>query len=270
MAPFENAAQKPPKPVFFAPLYVFKGQAIMVHSERHLATTDAAEGKSIAQIASEPKGMRIGVTEGTELEQIVLAALKRAGLNTSEVQIIHSAPADALAAFISGDLDAFAAGLTERIEARRHGGVELLTASDVMRPVIDGIVTNENVVNKRADVSDKITLDWFRTIRYIHSDVENNSKEILEYLRTTASTRYTPKEYAIAWTFDTFPLTAKAANDMFNEPTGKFWWKSSWDSINEFLLGSGKITRPVPYDAYLGAESLPRIMRLPEAGEHVR
>jgi|SRR5271166_2692154 len=68
-----------------------------------------------------------------------------------------------------------------------------------MPPVIDGLVKTEEFASKNRDVLDKLVLSWFRTIRCMQPDVQKNSEEIREYLRTTASTRYSPEEYGIAW-----------------------------------------------------------------------
>jgi ABC-type nitrate/sulfonate/bicarbonate transport system substrate-binding protein len=256
-ASYENAAKRSPKPLFYAPLYVFKGQAIMVHGGAKFKTVGGADGHiDIAHIAIQLKGKRIAVTKGTELEQIVLAALKKAGLTARDVTIIQASPEDSLAAFLAGSVDAFAGGLTERVEARRHGGIELLTEADVMRPVIDGLVTTDAFAASHKDRLDKLVGIWFQTIRYISADVPRNSQEIREYLRTVASTRYSPEEYAIAWTFDIFPADATQANVLFNSEKSAYYWKTSWDDVSFFLIEQKQITSPIPYSAYWGDKSL--------------
>jgi NitT/TauT family transport system substrate-binding protein len=264
LAPYENAAKKSPKPIFYAPLYLFKGQAIMVHAQAGFQTFVPATGSGdasseVARIAAQLKGKRIALTKGTELEQIVLAALEKAGLKESEVTIIHASPADSLAGFLANDVDAFAAGLTERTEARRRGAVELLTQADVMLPVIDGLVTTEEFAAKNRDMLDKLVLNWFKTVRYIGEDIPKNSEEIREYLRTTASTRYSPDEYAIAWTFNVFPANAQEADNLFNKKGSIANWKTSWDYISKFLMDQKKISAVPPYQAYVGETTLARL-----------
>jgi NitT/TauT family transport system substrate-binding protein len=266
LAPYQNAAQRSPKPVFYAPVFVFKGQAIMVQGDmgwRTLETssTNAPQPRTetVAVVAAQLKGKRACVTKGTELEQIVLESLKKAHLAPSDVNIIYSSPEDCMAAFLAKSIDAFAAGLTERVEARRHGGVELLTTSDVMQPVIDGLITTDEYASKHQDILDKLVAQWFRTVRYIADDVANNSKEIRDYLRTTASTRYSPEEYAIAWTFDIFPRDPKDANELFNQHASPYYWKKSWDDIGSFLISQKQATAPAPYSAYLGELTLGRL-----------
>lgn len=273
---YANAAQGGTrKPLFYAPLYVFHGQAIMVHGDsgmRTLFNSSAEHAKpsqtEIASIAGQLKGKRIAITRGTELEQIVLAALSAAGLTEKDVTIVHASPEDSLAAFLAGNVDAFAGGLTERVEARKRGAKELLTQSDVMSPVTDGIVTTEDFAAKHTDDLDKLVLMWFRTIQYVGSDVGDNSVEIREYLRTAASTRYSPEEYQIAWSFEFFPPSAAEARSVFGDPRSRFYWQTAWNEVGIFIVTHGEAKAVPPYAAYRGDEVLPRLATSALPGAH--
>ena len=240
-APYENAAKGSRKPIFYCPTYVFKGQAIMVHANSEFRPFEDIEGDSVeqrerrlAETASQLRGKRVAITEGTELEQIVVA----------------------LAAFLAKDVDAFAAGLTERTEARRHGAVELLVTSDVMLPVIDGIITTEDFALKERAILDKLVRIWFQTIRFMEEDLTANSQYILRYLAKAASTRYSPEEYRIAWTFNVFPKNIVEANNLFSQTSSPYYWRKKWDKNNAFLQKENKISYPVPYEAYWGDKVL--------------
>jgi NitT/TauT family transport system substrate-binding protein len=266
--PYENAAQGSAKPVVYCPVYLFKGQAIMVKPGSGMEVFREVPGESnesrdarLSKVAGQLKGKRIAVTQGTELEQIVLATLKKANLTQNDVKIIHASPEDSLAAFLAGNIDAFAAGLTERVESRRHGATELLVTADVMLPVIDAIVTTEAFAQKKPEVMDRLVGVWFRTIRFMEEDLNKNSAYILKYLSTAASTRYSPEEYSVAWTFNVFPKDAKEANRLFNDPGSSGYWKTAWDKNNEFLQQEGKAKAPVPYTAYWGDKVLDRLSR---------
>jgi ABC-type nitrate/sulfonate/bicarbonate transport system substrate-binding protein len=265
-APYENVVKGSIKPVFYCPVFLFKGQAIMVQGDRGLQVFGDASGQTeeirnqrLVDVVRQLKGKRIAVTEGTELEQIVLAALQKANLSTQDVTLIHASPEDSLAAFLSRNVDAFAAGLTERVEARRRGAIELLTTADVMLPVVDGIITTEAFAGQHKDVLDKLVRTWFRTIKFMDEDLNKNSNHIRAYLAKSASTRYSPEEYAVAWTFDVFPRDAHEANELFNHPASRGYWKTAWDANNKFLLEQGKITSPVPSAAYWGEDVLRRL-----------
>lgn len=263
MPAYHQAAKRSPVPIVYVPVFAFKGQAIMVHGNVGWKTIPQDRGIAIQQqremvseVVKQMKGKRVAVTKGTELEQIVEEALTKGGLKSEDVTIIHASPADGLAAFLSGDVDVFAAGLTERIEAEKRGAIPLLTAGDVMPPVIDGIVTTERFLKKQPETLQKLVDMWFRTIRYIEKDIKGNSKEIRDYLAKNGSTVFTPAEYEIAWSFDIFPKNREEANNVFNNPESILYWKRAWDGVNEFLINSKNIDDPVPYSAYLGEQTL--------------
>lgn len=189
----------------------------------------------------------------------MLATLKAGGLSEGDATLIHAAPEDNLAAFRAGDLDAFAAGLTERIEARRRGATELVTQADVLSPVTDGLITTEEFADAHSPILDQLLLSWFRTIQYISANVRTNSAEIRDYLRRSASTVYSPEEYEIAWSFNIFPTTPRDAASLFEGPNSAFNWRKSWDEVNRFLLEQKKIASPAPYTAYRGGDVLRRL-----------
>ncbi|MFC1724261.1 ABC transporter substrate-binding protein [candidate division KSB1 bacterium] len=268
-APYENAAKGNRKPIYYCPTYIFKGQALMVHDGigyevfRDVAGEDQKNRTSrLATIINQLKKKRIAITKGTELEQIVLEGLKIAGLNSErDVQLIHSAPEDALAAFLSKDVDAFAAGLTERTEARRHGAIELFVTSDVTLPVIDGIITSNKFAENNLEILDKLVDIWFKTIKYMEEDLENNSKYILDYLSKAASTRYSVEEYQVAWSFNIFPKTPQEAISYFIDEKSPYFWRKAWDANNVYLLEEKKINNAIPYSAFWGEDVLKRLTK---------
>lgn len=267
LPPYENAAQGNRKPIIYSPIFYFSGQAIMIHGDSGMEplvdrdTSNVEEFESaVAKTALQLKGKKIGITKGTETEEIVIKALKKAGLDPEkDVTLIHSTIEDAMAAFLAKDLDAFGAGLTERTETKRHGAVELLVTTDVTRPVINAIVTTEEFAKENRELMDKLVGIWFKTILFMEEDLLKNSSYVLKYLKKAASTRYSPEEYTVAWTYNKFAENPKEAYQIFINKNSPFYWKKEWDSINNFLLDSKKISAPIPYDAFLGEEVLKRL-----------
>ncbi|MBB6629437.1 ABC transporter substrate-binding protein [Nocardioides sp. KIGAM211] len=76
--------------------YTGKGDAILVPADSPL--------KSVADL----KGKKVGVAEGSSANYNLLAQLDKAGLKYSDVSVENLQPADGLAAFTSGHLDAWA------------------------------------------------------------------------------------------------------------------------------------------------------------------
>jgi sulfonate transport system substrate-binding protein len=77
--------------------------------------------KSVAEL----KGKKIAFNKGSDVHWLVVALLKKAGLNYSDIQPVYLAPADARAAFEKGAIDAWAiwdpfqAAAEKQIGARR-------------------------------------------------------------------------------------------------------------------------------------------------------
>jgi ABC-type nitrate/sulfonate/bicarbonate transport system substrate-binding protein len=250
--------------IFFAPLYVWNGAAIMVHpGPTKLAgdlskLTPARRAAAVKLVMQQLRGKRIGVTEGTTFEQTVLDALRVAGMDPKrDVQLINARPEDNLAAFLSGDLDAFSGGLTERVQAKRHGAVELLIGPDVSLPVIDGLVARREFAEAHPKEMQALLDAWFQTIAYMSSDIPARSATIRNYLRGKASVDYTANEYAIAWTFQYFPVSRSDAVRSFIDPSGRYFWKPIWQKNSADLISQKKIDEAIPELEFLGGSSLP-------------
>ena len=247
--------------VMYYPLYVFKGGAIMVRKESGMKTMNdlMADGKmnrdqALKQAISQLKGKRIITTKGSDMEQIVLSALEKAGLKPGiDVKISDASSSDGLRAFLAGEGDGYSGGLTERTEARRHGGVELVTSADLLPPVIDGLVTTKTFASTHKDEMNKLIAVWFRTITWMDEDLDNRSKVVIDYLSSQGATRYTVEEYKYAWQHaQVFPKSPSEMQDTILAASAPYYWKRSWDANNQFLLKQSKISSPVPYEAFEG------------------
>ena len=254
-----NSAGKPL--VFYAPLYTWNGAAIMVSGNagyetmpEGTSTVDATE--HLAAVMKQLQGKRIGITRGTTFEQTVLDALAKAGMKQSDVELVHARPEDNLAAFLAGSLDAFSAGLTERVQAKRHGAIELVIGPDVSVPVVDGLVATQQFAKEHPDVMQNLINVWFASVNYVGADPANNSNDVRDYLRTRASVDYSAEEYAIAWTFQYFPQSREEAADAFFSPNSRYYWKPIWDSNIDYLLSNKKIPSTLPESAFGGEEAL--------------
>ncbi|NGO06447.1 ABC transporter substrate-binding protein [Streptomyces sp. HC44] len=73
-----------------------KGEAILVPTNSSLRTTEQLKGKAVA------------VAQGSSAHYQLVASLKEAGLKLSDVKVKYLQPADALAAFTGGKVDAWA------------------------------------------------------------------------------------------------------------------------------------------------------------------
>ena len=95
--------------------YTGKGDAILVPKGSAL--------KSVADL----KGKKVAVAEGSSANYNLLAQLEKAGLKYQDVEVQNLQPADALAAFSSGSLDAWAVWDPYTSQAVHDEGARVLT-----------------------------------------------------------------------------------------------------------------------------------------------
>jgi ABC-type nitrate/sulfonate/bicarbonate transport system substrate-binding protein len=184
MASSEQLEKGGAQAVFYAPLYVWNGAAIMIHGDRGLKPagdlsklSQDARKAAVSAAMQQLRGKRVGVTQGTTFEQTVLDALKLANMSPSkDLKLVYARPEDNLAAFLSGDLDAFSAGLTERVQAKRHGATELVIGPDFSLPAIDGLIARKEFADRHPEEMQKLVDIWFQTISYIQVDVAGRSE----------------------------------------------------------------------------------------------
>lgn len=267
-APYRAMVSGTRKPVFYIPIYIHHGMALMVRRKDGFKTVDdvlasgvaSSRPEAAAVAARQLNGRRIAASENTDFGRLARAALQAAGLAPeSDVTLVNAAPQDALAAFFSGDIDVLAAGATERTEALRRGAVELLLASDLGLPSVDGFVTTDGVWTTKRDALDDFAEVWFKIVRFMESDLEKNSMYVRDYLRSRASTEYSPAEYVRAWKYNQFMKSAEETGDVFHLETSRFLIDKLWKESNERLQLLGTIKEAVPLSAYVGRETVRRL-----------
>ena len=257
---YQNLKNKNLELVFDRPLFVFKGGGLMVRGNSGLTPLtkmlkrfpdrQAALKQTILQL----KGTTLITTQGTDHEQMVLKALKLAGLRPNvDVKIKYAEPDDAVAAFVGGEGTACTGGLVQRLAVQRRGGYVLFEMDDVTEPVINGLITTRKYADTHQSELDKLSKAWFETVAYMDADPKNHSKPFLDFLAGQGSARFTPDEYVSVWhDGDMFPKTEAEARAAFESPDSKYYWRRSWDSIGSFLVETKKISSAAPESAYMG------------------
>ncbi|MBA7620198.1 hypothetical protein ES703_27543 [subsurface metagenome] len=255
--------------VFFFPLYVFKGAAIMMQKdsrltplseflERYPDDHDRAVRAAMEQI----KGKKIGVPPGTPYEQMLTAAARTAGLDPeTDIDVRHVKLTEALPAFLAGDLDMVGAGVTQRTEAMRYGHKVFMDMESFGFAEIVGILTTKHFAEEHPEEMEKLVRIWFESVDTLMSDIDTYSKPVLDYLDQKASTKYTLEEYKKALTFQEFPRSVDEAQRLMMAPKGKFYWKRTWDIVNSYLVETGKTEKPIPHRFFLGTEALTQFLK---------
>jgi len=268
-AAYPNIKQGGKEVIFWHPLFVFKGAAIVVRPNsglKPLSEIIKAEQdmqKALIATAKQLKGKTIIATQGTEMEQVVLRALEIAGLSRQDVTLVHAQPDEGLNAFLRGEGDAYSGGVTEQLKAYREGNVQLLSAADVGLVVVDGLVTTREFAEKHSDVLYKLLRLWYRTVQFIDADIDTNSKVVIDYLNKKASYQFDVEDYKFTWTTtEYFPPTPAAARKTWLDSSSPYYWKKAWDANNEYLIRENKIPKPVPYDVFWMETSAEEFERL--------
>ncbi|MFL9922787.1 sulfonate ABC transporter substrate-binding protein [Herbaspirillum lusitanum] len=111
------------------PVFAQAAGADFVYTAYEIPTPDAegllVQKNSAIKSVAELKGKKIAFNKGSDVHWLVVALLKKAGLNYSDIQPVYLAPADARAAFEKGAVDAWAiwdpfqAAAEKQIGARR-------------------------------------------------------------------------------------------------------------------------------------------------------
>jgi sulfonate transport system substrate-binding protein len=111
------------------PVFAQAAGANFVYTAYEIPTPDAegllVQKDSPIKSVAELKGKKIAFNKGSDVHWLVVALLKKAGLNYSDIQPVYLAPADARAAFEKGAIDAWAiwdpfqAAAEKQIGARR-------------------------------------------------------------------------------------------------------------------------------------------------------
>jgi len=100
------------------------------HYAEGIVVQDASPIKSLADL----KGKKIGVGKASSAHATLLYALEKAGLAYSDIEPVYLAPADALAAFARGSIDAWSIW-DPYLSIVQNGKVRVLAyASDVRQP----------------------------------------------------------------------------------------------------------------------------------------
>jgi ABC-type nitrate/sulfonate/bicarbonate transport system substrate-binding protein len=246
--------------VFYYPLYVFKGAAILMHKESRIRPLSdfirlypSDRNRAIREAMLQLKGMSIAVPQGTPYEQMLLAALKVAGMNPkTDIDLRYVKLADSLPAFLQGGVDLVGAGVTQRTEAARHGHRVFMDMESLGFAEVIGLVTTNHFAQAHPAEMQKLVRIWFDSVDKLMSDIDGNSKYVLSYLDKTASTKYSLKEYKAALTFQEFPRSIQDDEKLMFDPAGRFYWKRTWDIVDDYLVSTKASSAPIPYSYFLG------------------
>jgi ABC-type nitrate/sulfonate/bicarbonate transport system substrate-binding protein len=213
-----------------------------------------ARDEAIRTAAQQLKGKKVITTSNTDMEQGVAAAARRGGLDfKSDIQIINLPPDEGLAAFLSGQGDAYIGGIPQRTRANKEGMIELLTGADLGPPPINGLVTTKDYYNGNRETLAKLLKVWFRTVQYMDAHIDEGASVIVGILNKNSSANFTVDDFKRFWNkLEHYPPTPEAIQAEILSPQGRNYWRARWDDCNNYFLNVAKvITKPVtPEEAF--------------------
>ena len=209
---------------------------------------------AVRRTAQQLKDRTVITTSNTDMEQGVAAAARRGGLDfNDDVKIINLNPDEGLAAFLTGEGDAYIGGIPQRTRATKEGMIEMLTGADLGPPPINGMVTTLSYMNENEEVLLKLLRVWFRIVRHIDSNTDDGAAVIVRILNENSAANFTVDDFKRFWNnYEHYPPDAQAIEDQILSPSGGNYWKARWDDTNTYFHDIVRVTpEPVqPADAF--------------------
>ena len=258
--------QNNPELVYYYGFNTFdNGFALMIRPEgslkplNYFISQGFSREEAIEMTAAQLKGKTVITTSNTDMEQGVAAASRKGGLDfTKDLKIINLNPDEGLAAFLTGQGDAFIGGIPQRTRAVKEGMIEMLTGSDLGPPPINGIVTTKTYANENQETLNKLLKVWFRIVQYIDENLDEGAETIVEILNENSAANFTVEDFKRFWNkLEHFPPTPKAIQEDILSPTGSNYWRARWDDTNDYFYNIAKtISQPVePEGVFLMEEA---------------
>jgi ABC-type nitrate/sulfonate/bicarbonate transport system substrate-binding protein len=204
--------------------------------------------EAIKKTAEQLKGKTVVTTSNTDMEQGVAAAAKRGNLDfKKDIKIINLNPDEGLAAFLTGQGDAYIGGIPQRTRATKEGNIEMLTGADLGPPPINGMVTTKTYAKNNEETLLKLLKVWFRIVQYIDANLDEGADVIVKILNQNSAANFTNEDFKRFWNkIEHYPPTPKAIEAEILSPTGRNYWRARWDDCNHYFYNIVKtIPQPV-------------------------
>lgn len=239
------------------------GAALMAKPEYKSTEEFEAEGLShegaVKAALEQMKGKTVVTTGNTDMEQAVLGAAFRAGIDyEKDLKIVDMNPDEGLAAFLTGTGDFFLGGIPQRTRATKEGMKPIVVGADLAPPPINGIVTTREYAEENQEALLKILHVWFKIVNYIEENTDEGATIILDILNEQTGASMTVDDFKTFWqNYEHYPLTPEQVEQDILSPDGYAYWKKRWDDCNWYFYEIRKtIPEPVtPEDAFMMIEA---------------
>jgi len=256
--------QQWPDFVYYYGFNIFdSGAALMARPEYKSTEEFEAEGLShedaVQAALEQMRGKTVVTTGNTDMEQAVLGAAIRAGLDyKNDLEIVDLNPDEGLAAFLTGTGDFFLGGLAQRFRATQEGMKPIVVGPDLAPPPINGIVTTREFAEENPEVMLKLLHVWFQIVNYIEENTDEGAGIVLDVLNTQTGANMTVDDFKDFWqNWEHYPLNPDEIERDILSPDGYSYWKARWDDCNWYFYEVRQsIEAPVdPEDAFMMIEA---------------
>ncbi|MBI2764648.1 MAG: ABC transporter substrate-binding protein [Chloroflexi bacterium] len=151
-------------------------QVIVLTNDNSTGNDQVIASKEI-QSVQDLKGKKIGLEAGVVDNYLLLLGLTKAGLKTSDVQIVNLETGAAASAFAAGQLDAVAVFAPFTTQAlKREGSKTLFSSKDFPGAIPDHLAVSKKLVTDRPGDVQKLVNAWFMTVDYIKANPDKATK----------------------------------------------------------------------------------------------
>ncbi|MGV9314039.1 aliphatic sulfonate ABC transporter substrate-binding protein [Streptomyces sp. NPDC003691] len=206
----------------------------------------ALPGRGISRTA-DLKGKRVAVPEGTSGDMILGLALDRAGLSRKDVEIVPMAPATAVAALASRQVDAAALWypLLATVEQRIPGLVRLAQSADFAAEFAfpSSVVAVPGAVTKDRELVEDVVRVLQKANDFRHANPGKTIDITARFLRLD-------RDAVAADARNTQPLSTAELTTASRNGTVTRWFTA----LQGFFVRAGKLDAPVPVEKFYAGD----------------
>lgn len=256
--------QQWPEFVYYYGFNIFDAGAALMAKPKYKSVDEFEEEglsheEAVKAAIEQMKGKTVVTTGNTDMEQAVLGAAIRAGLDyENDLDIVDLNPDEGLAAFLTGTGDFFLGGIPQRTRATQEGMKAIVVGADLAPPPINGIVTTRGYAEENPEILLKLIHVWFQIVNYIEDNTDEAAEIILDVLNTQTGANMSVDDFKTFWqNYEHYPLTPEQIEQDILSPDGYAYWKARWDDCNWYFAEVRKsIEEPVaPEDAFMMEEA---------------
>lgn len=188
------------------------------------------------------KDKRVAVEAGTVSHYTLAVALQRAGLNESDVELVHLTGEEGAAALARGEVDALSTWEPAMSHAASYPDTHVIfTSKEIPGQIVDLLVIYDDVAEQRSDELVNLLRGWERGIQF----AQERNPDFL----TSGALEMDISESLLQSSLDTIEIVDLHANLDFFLPDSPHSLKQNYEATADFMKSQNMLKRPVPeYD----------------------